>query len=281
MQTAISPQTATRASDDANSWPVFLRRQARELYGFRTMLRNLITSEIRFRYHGSVLGFFWALLNPLLFMVVISIFFAMVLRVDVIDYAAFVFSGKIPWTFVQGVMLSSPVVFRSAEGYLKRVYVPKIAFPVARVCVELINFLLVFAAFYMLQLALGLRVTPAIVFLPLAIGFITVFLLGLCLIISICSVYFHDLHHIMHVLDSVLIYTMPLIYHIEAIPEQYRFIFYFHPFYYFIKVFRAVVYEGRPPLLIEWLPSLVIAFVTLGIGLALMKRREFDLVFRL
>src|SRR6185437_7806529 len=105
----------------------------RDIYDYRELIWALALKELRVRYKRSVLGFLWALLNPLLMMVVLTLVFGTIMRFSIDHYAIFLLSMLLPWTFFsQALSYSVESVVSNAE-LLKKVRVPKLVFPVAAV----------------------------------------------------------------------------------------------------------------------------------------------------
>src|SRR5579872_3628353 len=113
-----------------------------EILKNRELIWALAVKELRVRYKRSALGFLWALLNPLLMMVILSMVFSTIMRVPVHDYPIFLISTLLPWTFFSQSLAYSAESIVTNGDLLKKVYVAKSVFPVAAVVSNLINFLL-------------------------------------------------------------------------------------------------------------------------------------------
>jgi len=119
-----------------------MRQLIREIQKNRELIWALALKELQVRYKRSALGFLWALLNPLLMMIILTMVFSTVMRVPVHDYPVFLISALLPWTFFSQSLAYSVESIVSNGDLLKKVYVAKSVFPLAAIVSNLINFLL-------------------------------------------------------------------------------------------------------------------------------------------
>ena len=268
-------------SEEHSSLARFIGKSMRDVYKFRFALRNFVVNQLRTRYRKSFLGFLWSLLNPLMFMVVLAVVFATAFKQDMRTYGIYIFSGLIPWLFISQSILAGGQVFINAEGFLKKVYVPKLLFPLALVLTETVNFFFSLVGLYIFALALGSPLRWTMALLPLVILITFLFNLGCVIIIGIGTIYFRDLSHITVIVFQALFYLVPIIYQIDMFPESARKLFYLNPFYYFINLFRVVIY-GQPAMTwADWLIPLGLALGILLLGLIVLKLRDREIVYRL
>lgn len=268
-------------SQESVSFPKFISRSIREMGIYRFAWINFVVNSLRMRYRRSALGFLWSLLNPLLVMTVISIVFAVIFKQDLRLFSIYIFSGLAPWWYMSAAILGGCQTLITAEGFLKKVYLPKMLFPLVSVTTETANFIFSLISLYILALILGTRIQATILYLPLAILLTFLFNLGWAMIFSVATVYFRDLNQIMQVVFQALFYMAPIVYPLEMIPEQFRSYFFFNPFYYFILLFRKSIYGEPPMTLSDWLIPTLLALATLTIGLYMLMKRDRDIIYRL
>ncbi|PYX05354.1 MAG: O-antigen export system permease, partial [Acidobacteria bacterium] len=115
---------------------------ARDTYRYRELIWALALKELRVRYKRSLLGFFWALLNPALLMIVLTLVFGTIMRFSIDHYAVFLLSMLLPWTFFSQAMSYSVDSVVGNGPLLKKIYVAKLVFPVAAIVSNVVNFLL-------------------------------------------------------------------------------------------------------------------------------------------
>jgi ABC-type polysaccharide/polyol phosphate export permease len=259
----------------------FLLRNARELIKYRHVLYNLVNTNLRARYRRSVIGFFWSLLNPLFTMMILAVVFSTIYKLPFADFGIYIFSGLLPWGLISNGILTGSVSLVGAEGYLKKVYVPKIIFPIATVGVEAVNFLFSLISLSVLALFLGARVSWGLLFLPAALLCTVLFVLGIILIVSIVNVYFRDLFHILQIFFTGLFYLVPIVYKKELLTGKLSIILQLNPFVYFIELFHQIIYEAKVPDVSLWLTCGVLMLISLIVGLLVFRSKEKELIYRL
>ncbi len=268
-------------SRDHTSLLRYIKKSIVDLHFYRYSLKNFVVNQLRTRYRKSVLGFLWSLLNHLLYMVVLAVVFSTIFKQDIRSFGIYIFSGLIPWIYISTCVIGGGSVFINAEGFLKKVYIPKLLFPLVLVSTETINFSLSIVSLYLFGLVLGSTFSWTVVYLPLVILITFIFNLGCVILIGIGTIYFRDLNHITVIIFQALFYLVPIVYSVEMFPEAARKLFYYNPFYYFINLFRIVIY-GQPSMTwLDWLIPLGLALGVLLLGLFLLKLRDREIVYRL
>lgn len=252
-----------------------------ELYEFRHLLRELIHQQLTMRYRRTTLGFLWTLANPLLSLGVTAVVFSLVLSMDLRDFGIFLFAGMVPWTLFQHCATQASGSIIANESLIKKIYIPRHIFPVAVSASLLVDTCLSMGALFLLALALGAKVTPALFFLPVAMTLLYVFSLGTALILSVVFVYFRDMEHITNILLQLAYYLTPIIYPLSRIPEAYVGWFNLNPMVHFIALFRNPIYLGLLPSLHAIAITTGVALATFTAGVLVFRAREHDLIFRL
>lgn len=265
----------------SESFIYFLRHSVRDLWTYRFALNNLVRNAVVQRYRRSALGVFWSLLNPLLMMLTLTVAFSLIFKQDPLKFAVYIFSGLLCWNLISGAILTGMNALIGAESYLRKMYVPKLMFPLVSIGVELVNWLFSFACYMVIGLLFGLKIGLPALLLPLVLLLTLLFCYGLTLMLSVTTVYFRDMSHLASVVIQALFYTMPIMYPLESIPEDSRFWFQLNPFYHYVALFRSVLYDAQWPSLIEWVVVVGISGLSLLLGLVVLKTRDRDLVYRL
>lgn len=253
---------------------------AQQLYNFRFAYTNFVVNGIRTRYRRSKLGFLWTLLNPLLTMGVISIVFSFVFKQEIKQFSVFLFSGFAPFNFLSSSIMGCTTSLVNAEGFLKKIYVPKVLFPTITVSIEAVNFIFSVSALYILAILIGGTISWTILFLPFVLFLMFLFTLGVGLILAVAFVYFRDIAHFVQVVLTALFYVTPIMYPEDTIPAQLRVIFSYNPFTYFVVLARKSIL-GNPMTISDWLIPLLIGLGVMLIGLWLLKNFEKSIIFRL
>ena len=252
-----------------------------ELSAYRYVLSQLITQNLTLRYRRTAVGFLWTLINPLLMISVSAVVFSLVLRVGLKDYAIFLFSAMIPWNFLNGCIQAGGGALMVNESLLKKIYVPKQIFPIAISTSLLIDSALSTISLFVIVLALGAKLTIALIFLPLAFLLTGIVGISLALIFSIVCVYLRDTSHIISIVMQAVYYITPIIYPITLVPEQYRSYFMANPLFYFVELFRAPIYEGHFPDMFSFGVTVLTAGVVATFSVMLFQRYARTIIFRL
>jgi ABC-type polysaccharide/polyol phosphate export permease len=250
-----------------------------ETYKYRELIWALALKEIKVRYKRSVLGFLWALLNPALMMVVLTLVFSTIMRFNIPHYSIFLLSVLLPWTFFsQSLSYAVDSIVGNSE-LIKKVAVPKLVFPMAAVISNVINLLLSLIPLAILVPLLGHPFYWTWIFLPVPMLALIIFTIGMTFFFAAANVYYRDVAHIVQIILSAWFYLTPIIYSVEMLPEKYRWIFKLNPIIYVVNGFRLSVYYGMLPQLKSVAASFACAFVALFIGFAVFRKYQDNFVF--
>jgi ABC-type polysaccharide/polyol phosphate export permease len=251
----------------------------REILDNRELIWALAIKELRVRYKRSALGFLWALLNPLLMMLILSMVFSTMMRGTIQSYPIFLISALLPWTFFsQSLSYAVDSIVMNGD-LLKKVYVAKSVFPIAAVLSNMINFLLSLVPLVLLLLVFRFPFHPTWFYLVVPLLSLILFTLGCSFFFAMANVFFRDMAHILQVLLSAWFYLCPIIYSLDFVPARYRTLFRLNPMVYPLNGFRLAIYYGLLPTPQSMVLSLLVGFGTLVIGYHLFHRYEDMLVF--
>jgi lipopolysaccharide transport system permease protein len=191
----------------------------KEIWRYRVLIENLVGRELKARYRGTVLGFLWSFLNPLLLMIVYTVVFGLILnpRDPTIGgtawlYALYMFCGVLPWTWFSSSMLESANVLMINGNLIKKIMFPAETLPVVTVTSNLVNFLFGLPILLLFVPIMGRTFTAYALFLPVVIAIQYIFTLGLCLLISALTVHFRDIKDILANLLTFWFFSTPIIY---------------------------------------------------------------------
>jgi ABC-type polysaccharide/polyol phosphate export permease len=193
----------------------------RALVRYRALVRSLVSRELKARYRGSVLGFLWSFVNPLLVLLTYTLVFTVILptrQPGIEPYFLFLFCGILPWTWFQASLAESSGVIISSGNLIKKVLFPAEVLPTVTVLANLAHFLLglpILLAF----LAWKGRLAWTAVLLPLPIAVQLVLTVGLALFLSALTVHFRDIQNILTHVLHLWFFATPVIYSYAAIPE--------------------------------------------------------------
>ena len=252
-----------------------------DCYRFREVLVNLLSQNLKVKYKRTFLGYFWSLLNPILQLAVLSFVFSNIMKIGPENYTLFLFSGMLAWTFLSTSMVAGSTALLENETFIKKVYLPKILFPLSKVCLQLVDFIFGLVALGILMAILGFPFKATIFLVPLAVIILFFFTLGLSLMLAVANVYFRDVQYLLGVFLQLLYFATPIIYPLNTLPEQYQPILSLNPLYPPISLFQKLIYYGQIPAETEWLLSASLAFLSLSAGMGILLAFDEDVVFRM
>jgi ABC-type polysaccharide/polyol phosphate export permease len=251
----------------------------RDSYRYRELIWALAIKELKIRYKRSVLGFLWALLNPMLLMLVLTVVFSTIMNVSIPHYAIFLLSVLLPWTFFsQSLSYAAESIVGNAD-LIKKVRVAKLVFPIAAVVSNMINLLLSFIPLVMIVIAMRHPFYWTWLYLPIPLLALTIFTLGATFFFAAANVYYRDVAHILQIVIQVWFYLTPIIYEITIFPARYRGIFKLNPVIFVLNGFRLSVYYGKLPELRSVFASFLCGLVALVIGFAIFRKHQDEFVF--
>jgi homopolymeric O-antigen transport system permease protein len=200
----------------------------KELFRHRQLIITLVTRELKARYRGTVFGFLWSFLNPMLLMAVYAIVFGIILpgssgkikgiEIVGIDYAIFLFSGLLPWLWFNSSILECSNVLFVHGNLIKKIQFPIEVLPLMVVLTNLVHFVLGIPILIILILAVGktISLTFWVFFFPVAILVQFVFIMGLSFLVSALTVHFRDLKDILTNFLTLWFFATPIIYPFAA-----------------------------------------------------------------
>jgi ABC-2 type transport system permease protein/lipopolysaccharide transport system permease protein len=257
-----------------------LTEDAAEVCRSRHVLYYLIVTQLKIRYQRSVLGIFWAVLNPALNLVILAVVFNHVLGRGIPNYHIYLFTGLLPFMMISEVLNLGSKCLLTSQAFLQQSDTPILLFPLRSVGVALVNFLCALIAMGGILVFTGVKLGAPLLILPVALAALGVFCLGITLISMTLVTYYRDFEHIVNVMLRGLYFMSPII----LAPEHlgpFSFVMKANPITYVIRPFRHVLYAGTWPTGQEWALLAAVTLVPLIVGYAVFKRYEHDYVFRL
>ena len=252
-----------------------------EIFRYRELLGNLVSNELKLRYRNSVLGFLWTILNPLFFLLILALVFSQIMKFQIENYHIFILSGLTAWLMIQQTVVIATASIVNNQDLIKKVYIPKILFPLSSVLARYVDHLILTAILFGLMIIFHMPLTWNLLFLPVILLLHFLFSLGFSLIAAVFYIKVRDVQHIIAIIFQVFFYLTPIIYTVNVFPQQYRKFFLLNPFYYFIQSFRFPVYYSQfPPWWILGI-TLGITVFTLVAGVFIFFRNEKYFVFHL
>jgi len=264
---ARAEASATSDLVDRSSEMTTVRAVVLSLYRYRELLKNLVTKDLKLKYRGSVFGFLWSLVNPLLMMVVYTIAFTYILRVR---SAGFVFSlmiGLLSWTFFANSAAMATGAIVDNAGLLKSVLFPRAILPIGTVLFNLAQYLLTVAVF-LPAMMLWYHVVPGapILLFPVFLALQVIFTIGVALLLATATAFFRDVRHLLEIALAVMFWTTPVVYELRQVPERLQLLILLSPVSPFVVAYQHIFLNGAWPDRTLWLMAISHALGSFVIG---------------
>jgi lipopolysaccharide transport system permease protein len=222
----------------------------RQLPRYRGLIQSLVSRELKARYRGSVLGFFWSFINPLLLLLVYTFVFAYVMPPaqlkEIPNFALFLFCGLLPWTWFQASLVESSNILISGGNLIKKVLFPAEILPIVTVLANLVHFLLglpILVAF-LIYFDAPLQVSE-LAWFPIVVLVQLLLSVSLALILSALTVHFRDIKDILANVMTLWFFATPIIYYWKHAPEKIRPFLDLNPFTHLAISYQEILYfEG-------------------------------------
>ena len=235
-----------------------------QLPRYRGLIQSLVARELKARYRGSVLGFFWSFVNPLLLLLVYTFVFSYVMPppAGISDYALFLFCGLLPWTWFQASLVESSNVLISGGNLIKKVMFPAEVLPIVTVVSNLVHFLfgLIILVAFLVYFETPLRISE-LVWFPVVVLVQLALTLGFALIVSALTVHFRDIKDILANLMTLWFFATPIIYSWQNPPARIRRFLDLNPFTHLAVSYQEILYFDGPFGHWKWLLTLAVASV--------------------
>lgn len=239
----------------------------KELWNYREMIVSLVRRDLKSRYKGSVLGFLWMFLNPLLQLCVYTVVFSVIMKTGIEKYYLFLFVALVPWIFFSMCLSGGTTVIFAQQDMVKKIYFPRQVLPIAFTTSQFVNMLLSFIVIFIVVLFSGIGMHfKALIFLPLVMIIEYILALGITFLTSALTVYFRDLEHILGIVSMAWMYMTPILYDVSSVPEEFITIFYLNPMTPIIIAYRDILYYGQAPQIGTLVNALLLGIFVLIIG---------------
>src|SRR5947199_1351358 len=247
-----------------------------EVWAYRELLYFLVWRDVKVRYKQTALGAAWAILQPVMTMIVFSVFFGKLAKMpsDGIPYPVFAYAALLPWQLFAYALSESGNSLISNQGLITKVYFPRLVIPISAVLAGLVDFGIAFAVLLVLMLYYGIMPTAAILLLPLFIVFALVPALAVGLWLSALNVKYRDVRYTIPFLTQFWMFATPVAYPSSLVPEPWRALLGLNPMAGVVEGFRwALLGKTNPagPLLMV---SVVAVVVMLVGGLIYFRKTE-------
>lgn len=248
---------------------------------YRYLISRLVSRDFQNKYRQSILGVLWSFINPLLTMVVQYFVFSTLFHPQIDNFPVYLMTGIIFFNFfTEGTTLALQSITTNA-ALIKKVYMPRIIYPLSRVLFSLLNVSITLIPLFLMILITGLPLTKAALLLPFPLLCLTIFILGMGMILSVLNVFFRDTAFLWGIVTLLWSYLTPLFYPEEIIPAAWIHIYHLNPMYQFIYFIRCLLLEGVSPQPQTYLWCVLCAVIPFALGLWVFHRRQDNFIYYL
>jgi len=253
----------------------------RQLAEYRELLRTLVSKDIRSRYKGSVLGFAWNFVIPLMQLFVFWLLFGIIVKVTPpgdYPYAIFLFTGLLPWNFFANSVIGGAMSVIGNANLVKKIYFPLQILPTTKVIAELISFLLSLIVLAIIVIGFGIGLSWQLLLLPIPIIVQLIFTLGFVYFFSCANVFYRDVQHIMGIIIMAWMYLTPVLYPINILdgkPQWAQIAAHLNPLTGIVNSYQRIILDHAMPDW-PWLGySTATAVVMFLVGFTVFNRYKF------
>ena len=247
----------------------------KELYAYRQMITSLVRKDLRGRYKGSVLGFLWTFINPLLQLLVYTLVFSVIMKNGIEKYYIYLFVGLVPWIFFSTSVTSGSSSIMQSKDLVKKIYFPREVMPIACVTSNFVNMLYSFIVIFVVLIISGVGVNfIALIYLVPIMIVEYILSLGFALLTAGLTVYFRDLEYILGIVTMAWMYVTPVLYDVDIVPEKLMIFLNLNPMTPIIVAYRDILYYKQIPQMGTLLQALVVGVVMLIIGYIVFRKLQ-------
>lgn len=222
----------------------------KELWEYRELIYFLTWRDIKVRYKQTLIGILWAILQPVITMVVFSVFFGNFAEIpsEGIPYPIFVYTGLLIWMYFSQSISRTTESIVSQSNLIKKVYFPRIIIPLSSTLIGLVDFLIEFIILLVMMVYFNIYPKYTIILLPVLIIFTFLITSGVSIWLSSLNVIFRDVKYIVPFLIRIGLFLTPVIYPAKIVPDKYGWLLYLNPLTGLIESYRAIMlgYKSIP-----------------------------------
>jgi lipopolysaccharide transport system permease protein len=240
-------------------------------------------SQLKLKYRYTSLGFFWNFLEPALYLAVLSFVFSVVNKMDIGDYAVFLFGALLPWRYFEKVVNTCMDSIVGGDWLLKKIYVSPFALPSARWLVATFELFFSLTIMFVFLAVLGHPWSVHLSILPLALIPWMMLGLGIGLVSAVLFTFFRDIRTIIQLVLMLLFFSSPILFKADMFQGStfQAMMVKLHPITYFAALFQKPIYNAMWPSLLDWTVSFSIATVALIVGIEVVNKHKGEFYYHL
>lgn len=252
-----------------------LKQYVIDFWKYKDLLKLLVIKSIKLKYRRSILGYIWSVLNPLMIMTVMTVVFSSMFSRNIDNFPVYLFCGQLLFNFMNQSTHQAISSITQNAAMLKKAYVPKYIFTLAKVTSCAVDMVFSFGALLIIMIITGAGFSWYNLLFPLVIVQLYLFCVGLGLFLAQASVFFRDIEFIYTAVTTAWMYLTPIFYPIEALGSTLGMLVRtFNPMYFYVTQFRDLVYIGQFPSLCNVLGGCICALLMMTVGVWCFMKTE-------
>lgn len=218
-----------------------------ELWRYRELLYFLVWRDFKVRYKQTVLGVAWAVLQPVLSMIIFTVIFGRLAKIpsENFPYAVFVYAGLLPWTYFSAGVHMSGLSLVAQRNLLTKIYFPRLFVPSASIGAGLVDLAISFGVYAVILVLYGIVPSWQVVFLPVLIVFTVMAALAFGYLLAALTVTYRDFRYVVPFMLQAMMYLSPVVYPVSMVPERYQWLLALNPMTGIIDGYRSAIL-GKP-----------------------------------
>ena len=259
-----SPGSLTLRIEPPRTW---FELRLQEFWNFRELLFFLVWRDVMIRYKQTAIGVAWVIVQPLLTMLVATLFFGRLAKLPSqgLPYSVFCFAALVPWTYFSAALVAATNVVVENQRVITKVYFPRLVLPVSAALSGLVDFCIGFVVLLIFTFAHGIRPAWTLALLPLFLLLAVLTVLSVGLWLSALNALYRDVKYLIPFIVQFWTLASPVYYSSSLVPARYRWLYGLNPMAGVIDGFRwALTGTGQAPTATLLASSLIVCFVLFG-----------------
>lgn len=257
----------------------YTRDTFQEMFRYRELLINLVGKEFKAKYKGTVFGFLWSLIVPVIMVLVYWFAFGYLMRTTIDDFPVYLLSGLLPWVFFNGSLMGGVTSITANGSLINKIYFPREILPISTVLFNMIHFLLSFLILIPALIIFGRPFHLELyLLLPVVLATHLILSIGVVFIVSAWNVFFRDIQHLLEVLLLAWFFMTPIIYSYDLVSGTLTgpllVLYNINPMVGVTELYHAILYGSEFPGLSILIRTIAVALMWFGIGYLVFKRLE-------
>lgn len=238
------------------------------LVRYRELIKNLVLKDLKLKYRGSVLGFMWSLINPIVMVGVYAIAFTFILRTRVEGFVLFLMLGILPWGFFANSANMATGAIIDSGNLMKSVAFPRAILPASTVFFNLAQYLLTVAVLLPIMLVVyRVPLSGLTLLYPVFLSLQVIFTIGVALLLAAGTTFFRDIRHLLEIALSILFWLTPIVYPVAQASPRVQKLILLTPLSPFVVAYQRIFYYRTWPGIELWTMACLYALVTFGVGI--------------